>query len=102
MLDQFFGAAVQQADMRIGALDNLAVHLQHRRSTPCAAGCCGPKFIVYGLIWVSCPISRFVFRKSHLMAFFSFRGAGIHPCARLHGFFIARKLDVCHPSHGLT
>ena len=30
VLDQLFGAAVQQADMRVGALDDLAVHLQHQ------------------------------------------------------------------------
>ena len=29
VLDQLFGAAVQQADMRVGALHHLAVHLQH-------------------------------------------------------------------------
>ncbi len=30
VLDQLLGAAMQQADMRIGALDHLAVHLQHQ------------------------------------------------------------------------
>ena len=30
VLDQLFGAAVQQADMGIGPLDDLAVHLQHQ------------------------------------------------------------------------
>ncbi len=30
VLDQLLGAAVQQADMRVGALDDLAVHLQHQ------------------------------------------------------------------------
>ena len=29
VLDQLLGAAMQQADMRIGALDHLAVHLEH-------------------------------------------------------------------------
>ena len=29
MLDQLLGAAVQEADMRIGPLDHLAVHLEH-------------------------------------------------------------------------
>ncbi len=29
LLDQLFGAAMQQADMRIDALDDLAVELQH-------------------------------------------------------------------------
>ena len=32
--------------MRIAALDDLAVELQTRRSTPCAAGCCGPKLML--------------------------------------------------------
>ena len=30
VLDQLLGAAMQQADVRIGALDGLAVHLQHQ------------------------------------------------------------------------
>ncbi len=30
VLDQLLGAAVQQADMRIDALDNLAIKLQHQ------------------------------------------------------------------------
>ncbi len=30
VLDQLFGAAVEQADMRIDALDDLAVELQHQ------------------------------------------------------------------------
>ena len=30
LLDQFFGAAMQQSDMRIDALDDLAVELQHQ------------------------------------------------------------------------
>ena len=29
-LGQFFGAAMQQTDMRVGALDHLAVHFQHQ------------------------------------------------------------------------
>jgi hypothetical protein len=37
---------MQQADMRVGTLDDFAVEFEHQRSTPCAAGCCGPKFIV--------------------------------------------------------
>ena len=41
-LDQLFGAAMQQADMRIDALDDFAVELQHqaqaRRAPPDAAG----------------------------------------------------------------
>jgi len=37
VFDQFFGPAMQQADMRIGALDDLAVHLEdkpHQRRAP--------------------------------------------------------------------
>ena len=30
VFDQLFGATVQQPDMRVGALDHLAVHLQHQ------------------------------------------------------------------------
>ena len=30
MFDQLFGAAMQQTHMRIGALDHLAIHLQHK------------------------------------------------------------------------
>src|SRR5439155_24152468 len=30
MFDEFFGSAVQQADMRISALDDLAVHLENQ------------------------------------------------------------------------
>ena len=41
VLDQLLGAAMQEPDMRIGALDDLAVHLQHeaqaRRGPPDAA-----------------------------------------------------------------
>src|SRR6185503_9893474 len=30
VLDQLLGASVEEADMRVGALDDLAVHLQHQ------------------------------------------------------------------------
>src|SRR3546814_4975098 len=30
VLDELLGAAMQQADVRVGALDHLAVHLQHQ------------------------------------------------------------------------
>src|SRR5690606_34106819 len=46
MLGQFFGGTVQQTDVRVSALNDFAVHLEHQASTPCAAGCCGPKFRV--------------------------------------------------------
>jgi len=42
VLDQLLGAAMQQADMRIDAGDDFAVNSSTRRSTPWAAGCCGP------------------------------------------------------------
>jgi hypothetical protein len=46
VLDKFFSAATEQADVGIDALDHLAVKSRTRRNTPCAAGCCGPKLIV--------------------------------------------------------
>jgi hypothetical protein len=39
-------AAMQQADLGIDALDDLAVKVQDQAQYPCAAGCCGPKLIV--------------------------------------------------------
>jgi hypothetical protein len=46
-LGQLLGGAVQQADVRIGALDGTSPSISStRRSTPCAAGCWGPKFMV--------------------------------------------------------
>ncbi|MNT84787.1 hypothetical protein D3C72_2248540 [compost metagenome] len=38
MLGQLFGGAVQQADVRIGALDHFAVQLEHQAQH---AVCCG-------------------------------------------------------------
>jgi hypothetical protein len=34
------------APSAIDALDHFAVELQYESSTPCAAGCCGPKLMV--------------------------------------------------------
>jgi hypothetical protein len=45
VLDQLLGAAVQEPDVGINALDHLAVE-NTRRKTPCAAGCWGPKLMV--------------------------------------------------------
>jgi hypothetical protein len=46
-LGQLLGGAVQQADVRIGALTITSPSSSStRRSTPWAAGCCGPKLIV--------------------------------------------------------
>ena len=53
LLDELLGAAVQEADVRVGALDHLAVHLEDEAQHPCAAGCCGPKLIVKLCIWMS-------------------------------------------------
>jgi hypothetical protein len=46
VLDQLLGAAVEEADVRVDALDDLAVQLRTNRNTPWAAGCCGPKWIL--------------------------------------------------------
>jgi hypothetical protein len=46
VLDQLFGAAMQQADMRIDALTISPSSSSTRRSTPWAAGCCGPKLML--------------------------------------------------------
>ena len=43
-LDQLLGAAVQQADVRIDPSTTSPSSSSTSRSTPCAAGCCGPKF----------------------------------------------------------
>ena len=34
VLNEFFGAAVQQPDMRVGSLNHLAVHFQHQTQHP--------------------------------------------------------------------
>jgi hypothetical protein len=51
VLDQLFGAAMQQADMRIDALDDLAVEFEDQRNTPCAAGAAGRSSCVNLRIW---------------------------------------------------
>jgi hypothetical protein len=43
VLDQLFGAAMEQADMRIDALTISPSSSSTKRSTPWAAGCCGPE-----------------------------------------------------------
>ena len=45
-LGELLGGAVQQADVRVGALITSPSSSSTRRSTPCAAGCCGPKLSV--------------------------------------------------------
>jgi len=45
--------AVEQADMRIGALDHLAVHLEHQAQHAMRRRVCGPKLIVKFLSWTS-------------------------------------------------
>jgi hypothetical protein len=42
MLDQLFRAAVQKSDMRIDALDDLAIELNYEPGDTWAAGCWGP------------------------------------------------------------
>jgi len=37
---------MQQPDVRIGFLNDFAVHFQDQAQHPVRAGCCGPKFIV--------------------------------------------------------
>jgi hypothetical protein len=43
MLDQFFGPTMQETDMRIDALDNLAVKLKHKTEHAVGRGMLGPK-----------------------------------------------------------
>ena len=43
-LGQLLGARMQQADVRVGALDDFAVQFQHQAQHAVRAGCCGPKF----------------------------------------------------------
>jgi hypothetical protein len=43
MLDQFFGPAMQETDMRIDTLDNLAVKLKHKTEHAVGRGMLGPK-----------------------------------------------------------
>ena len=46
VLDQLFSAAMEQSNMRIDALYNLAIKFQDEAQNAVCAGCCGPKFIV--------------------------------------------------------
>ena len=49
VFDQLLGAAMEQADMRIERSTTSPSISRTRRSTPWAAGCCGPKFMVMRL-----------------------------------------------------
>jgi len=46
MLDQLFSAAVQEADMGINALDDLAIKLKHKTKHAVGRGVRGPKLRV--------------------------------------------------------
>src|SRR5262245_53594570 len=43
VLDQLFGPAMQQSDMRVDTLDNLAVELEHKTKHAVGRGMLGPK-----------------------------------------------------------
>jgi hypothetical protein len=46
VFDQLFGAAMQQADMRIDARHDFAVKLGHHAQHAVRGGCWGPKLMV--------------------------------------------------------
>ena len=80
--------------MRVGPLDHLAVHFQHQaQDVPWAAGCCGPKFIVIGLICISAMTGPY----PSLVAFSS---PGIWPCMPSHGLRKSKSRNSCTSDTG--